>query len=267
MSQYDFNKYCDAPKLTKEIRASAIIIALDYITTSTTTTSVFFKADLSSGDQTILGNLITAHNSTPEPPVETLYDSDGAQIIKPKTTRAGWHYEPRSIDFTTAKYNSHYNKKHNGGTIASGTDYGDAQLKFYNASDVELVKGAEETAEEFQLRLSNDCTKTYLDWQPTYTMDIIGGMLQVYEAPTQDAYVWAIIAPDIPEAWGGSVPFLAGGFNLKFFKGGTIEHFDGRGVKEIKPDFVLNTNKFRIIVKHQPGVQLRLQLYFEHFKA
>ena len=267
MTQYDYNEYCDAHKLTREIGASAIVTALDHITTSANTTAVVFKAELSSGDETILDGLVTAHDNTPEAPIETLYDSDGAQIIKTKTTRAGWHYEPRSIDFLTSVYNSHYNRKHNGGDIDSGTDYGDAVMKFYNASDTELVKGGEESVEDFQIRLTANCTKTYLDWQPTYIMDIIGGMLQVLQAPTERAYVWAIIAPDIPEAYGGSVPFLAGGFNLQFFKAGNIEHFVGRGVKEIVPDFVYNTNKFRIIVKHPTGVQIGLQLYFEHFKA
>lgn len=194
-------------------------------------------------------------------------DSDGALLSRVKTTKSGWHYEPRSINFVTCKPSSHYNRKHNGGSIAAGTDYGDAVLRLWDASDVELVKGAEESAEDFQTRVTANCTKTCLDWHPTYQLEIVGGMLQVLEPPTTDAYMWAIIAPDIPEAYGGSVPFLAGGFNLKFFKSGSIEHYDGRSAKLINPDFVYNSSKFRIVVKHEPGVQIGIQVYFEHFRA
>lgn len=267
MSQYDFNKYCDAKKLTKEIQASEITVALDYITTTASTTSVFFKATLNSGEITELGDLVTAHNSTPEAPVEVQYDADGAVLSRVKTTKTGWHYEPRSINFVTCKPSSHYNRKHNGGSIAASTDYGDAVLRFWDTSDTELIKGAEESAEDFQTRVTANCTKTCLDWHPTYALEIVGGMLQILEPPTSDAYMWAIIAPDIPEAYGGNVPFLAGGFNLKFFKSGSIEHYDGRSAKMINPDFVDNSSKFRIVVKHEAGVQIGIQVYFEHFRG
>lgn len=194
-------------------------------------------------------------------------DADGAVISRGKATKTGWHYEPRSINFVTSIASSHYNRKHNGGAILAGTDYGDASLKFFDTNDVQLVKTESETNEEFQARLTSLCVKTCLDWQPAYEIEIIGGMLQVFQPPTTDAYMWAIIAPDIPEAYGGSVPFLAGGFNLKFFKNGSIEHYDGRSAKFISPDFVYNSNKFRIIVKHNAGVEIGIQVYFEHFRA
>lgn len=194
-------------------------------------------------------------------------DADGALLSRVKTTKAGWHYEPRSINFVTGKPSSHYNRRHNGGSIMAGTDYGDAILRFWNASDVELIKGVEESDVDFQTRVASDCTKSCLDWHPTYSMEIVGGMLQIFEPPTTDAYMWAIIAPDIPEAYGGSVPFLAGGFNLKFFKSGSIEHYDGRSAKLINPDFVYHSSKFRIVVKHEVGVQIGIQVYFEHFRA
>lgn len=194
-------------------------------------------------------------------------DSDGALLSRVKTTKSGWHYEPRSIDFVTCKPLSHYNRKHDGGTIAAGSDYGDCVLRFWDASNTELIKGVEESAEDFQTRVSENCTKTCLDWHPTYEMEIVGGMLQILEAPTTDAYMWAIIAPDIPEEYGGSVPFLAGGFNLKFFKSGSIEHYDGRSSKKITPDFVYNSSKFRIVVKHNAGVEIGVQVYFEHFRG
>lgn len=196
----------------------------------------------------------------------TLVDSDGAQITKPKTTNTGWHYEPRSIDYETGKYNSQYNRKHNGDGMYDGTDYGDAWLTFLDAAGDVIVKGEGELDAAFQARLDTNCVTTFLDWHANYSFDIIGGMLQTI-APEVTAYMWAIIAPDIPEAYGGSVPFLAGGFNLKFFDGKIVEKFDGRGVKRITPDFVYNSSKFRIIIKHPAGLRIPVQVYFEHFKA
>lgn len=215
----------------------------------------------------------TINNQPREIIVNGPKDTDGSSIVKTKTTRTGWHYEPRSIDFISAKVGSKYNRKHNTGLIDTGTSYGDASLRFFDESLVEIVSGFHgvsgfsETADEYQLRVTENCAVTYLDWQPTYEMDIIGGMLQILEPPPERAYMWAIVAPDIPEVYGGNVPFLAGGFNLQYFKSGDLFSFNGRGVKSIAPDFVYNSNKFRIIVKHAVGRQIGIQVYFEHFKA
>lgn len=60
-----FNKFCSSDRLTKEIQESPITVALDYITTTASTTDVFFKAVLSESEQTTLNNIINAHNATP----------------------------------------------------------------------------------------------------------------------------------------------------------------------------------------------------------
>jgi hypothetical protein len=65
-TKYSYAKECDSPRLTQEISASAILTALDRIE-RVTTTDVWFKDALSSGDQTILDGLITAHVNTALP--------------------------------------------------------------------------------------------------------------------------------------------------------------------------------------------------------
>ena len=98
-------------------------------------------------------------------------------------------------------------------------------------------------------------------------MDIIGGILMVKNAPTADAYLWTIVAPDIPEGSGGSVPNVAGGWNLSFFNNKETIQINGRGSKSIVYDPVYNTNKFGMVVKHAAGEQISLQMVYEHFKA
>lgn len=59
--QYDFVKAVNVDQLTQEIRNSAIVTALDYISVLGNDVSIFFKATLSGGDQTILNSLVSAH--------------------------------------------------------------------------------------------------------------------------------------------------------------------------------------------------------------
>jgi hypothetical protein len=219
-------------------------------------------ADLADFNANFLATVIADANK-----VLTTTDSDGASLIRVKTTKPGWHYEPRSLDFYSSKLNSLYNRKEDGGGIDDGTDYGDASLKFYNASDTELVQGGSETDVDFQIRLDAGCVKTALDWQSTYDFDIIGGSLQLKNEPTDRAYVWCTIAPDIAPNLGGSVPYFAGGINLEFFKAGSSMAFDGRGIKSFLYDPVYNSNKVRFIIKHKAGEQLGLQIMIDQFKA
>ncbi len=198
-------------------------------------------------------------------------DADGTPLTHTKHTKTGWHYEPRSLDFVTSKHLSLYNRKHDGNTMSDGTDYGDATLKFYDDAGVELsyqqTGHEEETDGQFQTRLSMYCVRSIMDWQPTYDMDIIGGILMVRGAPVVDTYMWTIVAPDIPEFMGGSVPHVAGGWNLSFFTANDKIIVNGRGSKTIVYDPVYNSNKFRTVVKHAVGAQIGLQMVYEHFKA
>jgi hypothetical protein len=77
-------------KLVDEIRASAIVTALERITHTGDSISIVFKAPLSAGDKTLLdgdttgpaGGLIAAHDNTPSVPTPTtkLLDGSGAVV-------------------------------------------------------------------------------------------------------------------------------------------------------------------------------------------
>lgn len=211
------------------------------------------------------------HKSTYNAQISPPTDSDNSPIQRPKTTKTGWHFEPRSIDFITSKYGTMYNRKHNGNGIDDGTDYGDAVMKFFDGSGNELSfqqTGYEtETEAEFQTRLDGGCVRTQIDWQATYDMDVIGGLMRIKNVPVDRAYFWAIVAPDIPEASGGSVPFIAGGRALHMLGENDKVTCDGRGIKTFLYDPVYNSNKFRIVVKHGVGVKINLEVVFEHYRG
>jgi len=59
--EYNFTKLVNTDQLTQEIRTSVIVTALDYIDLDGTALSIFFKATLSGGDETILNQIVSAH--------------------------------------------------------------------------------------------------------------------------------------------------------------------------------------------------------------
>lgn len=207
-------------------------------------------------------NYQSAANTTLDP-----RDSDGSIINKTKTTRTGWHYEPRSLDFRTSKRASLYNRSYDGNTIADGTDLGDATIKFFDDSGAELVQGGGESDGDYQTRLTGNCVRTQIDWQPDHDIDIIGGAFILENKPSSDTYAWLTIAPDLPQNLGGPVPHFQGGFNLSFFDAGKLIQFDGRGSKTVLYDPVYNSNVFRYLVKHPVGEQIGIQLIYDLFRG
>jgi len=68
MTSYSYTKIVNSDDLTAKIEASAIVSALDHIDTSGNSLTIWFKEDLSSGDHTILDNLIANYSYTPPTP-------------------------------------------------------------------------------------------------------------------------------------------------------------------------------------------------------
>jgi hypothetical protein len=65
-SEYDFTQSpCEITSLTAAIQGSSIVTALDYITIYGNEVAVFFKAPLSTGDQTTLAALVAANTGVP----------------------------------------------------------------------------------------------------------------------------------------------------------------------------------------------------------
>lgn len=210
---------------------------------------------------------INPEPSAPIVKIDTPEDADGRQLVRVATTNAGWIYSPRSLDFYTAKYNSLYNKDHEGAGIDDSVDMGDTIQRFFDQSGLELIKGSNESAEDFQIRLSQNCIKTVVDFEPQYDIDIYGAKLMVKTSPMGRAYFWAIVAPDIPKAYGGSIPFMGGGWNLQMIEPRHICESDGKSSKTIHYDSVYHSGKIRLLVKHELGEVFGMQVLLEYYKA
>lgn len=66
MKKFTYNKNVNPTLLTKEIQASSISAALDYISTYGNMVDVFFKTDLINNDEDILNEIIEDHQNIPD---------------------------------------------------------------------------------------------------------------------------------------------------------------------------------------------------------
>jgi len=181
---------------------------------------------------------------------KTFTDSNGIPLARTKITKSGWHFQLHGTEFLTSKLNSTYNKD------KAGNDLGYTTLKFYNASDVELVAGT-------QAELDSNCVKTVFTWEADQDIDIIGGILEQPTPPNSDVRMWATAIPDLPTP-NGSVPFTQGGINLRYISGNL--DLDGKTAKTLPYNNTYHTNKFEILVKHGVGVQCPIHMLFKLFR-
>lgn len=81
------NHAVDSPRLRQEIIDSAIVTAFDYIGTADDTCSIWFKAALSAGDQTLLDGIVAAHSgeALPSSPMP-IYEALPSGAPAPRTT-------------------------------------------------------------------------------------------------------------------------------------------------------------------------------------
>ena len=61
------NNKVDSSKLIKEIQGASITVAVDYINADASNCTVFFKANISAGEETTLDGLVAAHDGDPLP--------------------------------------------------------------------------------------------------------------------------------------------------------------------------------------------------------
>lgn len=178
-------------------------------------------------------------------------DGDGVAFNRIKITHSGWHFQLYGMEFETAKKDSEVN------TDVDGTDLGHLSLKFYDSNDQELTA---------QIDITASCVKTVADWEPTWDYEIIGGTFRQISVPASDVIFNCVAVPDLTAEQGGSVPF-ANNVNLRFV--GTEDHIraDGRSPKQLAYDAVYHTNKLRFIIRHTTGLQHKIQLQMEVYRA
>lgn len=197
-------------------------------------------------------------------------DEEDKPYVRVSATKLNWYYSPRSLDFYSGKAGSLYNRKSDGPRIEDGTDYGDAWMKFYQAGEygveTEMVQGANETDEEFQARLDAYCTKTVVEFENDEAIDIWGAKLSISHTPTNRAYLWCVAVPDVPYEYGGSKPFMGGGMNLKLMAPLQVVQFDAKTSKELHYSADYHTNKIAIVIKHEAGENIGIQMIFDYYE-
>lgn len=199
----------------------------------------------SGADQT---DFETNYKSLGNKTVESV-DVDGAQILRPKAAKSGWTYLLCPIEFTTAKLNSISATKYDNSNRAGIT------YKIYDSNDVEITTSQNE----------GSAVKTVIDFEPSFDYEIIGGHLQQHTKPTSNIRLWIVGVPDISEQSGGSKE-MVGGINLKFIDPSDKVNADGRVSKYMKQHQTLHTNKLRMILRHDAGVQHEVMMILEMFK-
>lgn len=247
VTQYDYTKEAEPAQLKLEIENSAIVTALDRVDlVGNDGLQVFFKEALSSGDETILDGLVTAHVPSVAPGVSLVEingpkDVDGSPMTRVKMFKSGVAVRFHFFGITTAKYSGaiHHKKSDN------STDFGYLTSKIYDASDVEITSSANE----------GSAVKTVLDFEPpNLDYEIIAGKFYQSAPPATDIYVHVVAVPDIPEASGGSINFCSNA-NLKRMPSGIAFETDGRVPKKMVYNASLHLSKMRIIFFHDAGVQ------------
>lgn len=180
-------------------------------------------------------------------------DTDGVPLSRTKITQSGWHFQAHTFEFCTATLSSTHSKD------IDDSDLGFLSIKYYDASDVELVAGT-------QAELDSDCVKTVVDWEADFNYEIIGGTLYQSTMPTTDVRLWIQAVPDLTHAQGGSIPFVEGGLNLKHMGTGSVMDLDGKTPKLMSYNATYHTNKFRFVIRHNTGINHELMVVFKIFE-
>jgi len=179
-------------------------------------------------------------------------DEQGRQVNRVAAGSKGWSYLAHPFEFETSKIGSGYAKDY------LGNDRGDLGLKFYKADGTEVTNSADESL----------ITKTVLTWSPNYDYELISGSIRQLATATSDVRLWVI--GGITDLGGAYVKEFAGGLNLRYIGQDEEIKTDGRAAKYMKKTITgvpYNANKIQIIVKHDAGIQHKIMIILEYFRA
>jgi hypothetical protein len=185
----------------------------------------------------------TNYKSTANLKIEDI-DSQGRQILRVAAGQSGWVYTAHPIEFETAKLGSLFEKNY------LNSSRGVSSIKFYDTNNESTI------------------VKTVVLFKPPYDYELISGNLQQIAAPTSDVRIWVI--GGIIELGGAYVKEFAGGINMAFYGANESVKTDGRAAKYMKKDIVgvpYQANQLQVIVTHGAGVQHKLMLTLEYFRA
>lgn len=179
-------------------------------------------------------------------------DEQGRQIIRAAAGQKGWVYFAHPIEFQTAKLDSLFEK------TSSGANRSISSIKFYDTNNVEVTDAQYEST----------IVKTVVLFKPSYDYELIAGSIQQIQSPITDVRIWVL--GGIVELGSAYMKEFAGGINMAFYGANEPVKTDGRSAKYMKKDIVgvpYQANQLQIIVTHEAGIQHKLSLTLEYFRA
>lgn len=225
------------------------------------------RMDKNPSDTTDLLDFTTNYKDTSNNAISSIQSDERKQIVLMSMTNSDWHYEPRALDFYTAKYNSLYNRDCSGNGIDGGTDYADGWIVFKDASGNIFDRNNYQSDEDYQTDLTQSCVQTEMYFEPAHDFEIFGAILNIKSRPLGRAYLWVTAVPDIPSEYGGCIPFMGGGLNLSFLPDAAVIKYDAKTGSRLNYNFDYHTNKLAMIVKHSAGEEIGIQIVYEFYKA
>lgn len=195
----------------------------------------------------------TADSDDFEDNFKALCNIPEAFLTRITTCRVGNTLHERYISFTTSSQDSYDN-----------TDYNNVNIGDIVYTMKKWVSGSPVTT-----TVNSECEETWIDWEPSYDIEIMGGLLDVpTELSGSNDNAWEVhivAAPDVPVAYGGCIQLVTNP-RLKWSKGRQIGVDAALNPKVIKYDPVYHSGKIRTILKHPAGAQTEFQLNFKVFR-
>jgi hypothetical protein len=173
--------------------------------------------------------------------------------IRLTTCKIGRALHDRYISFTTSHQNNYDN------TDYKDVDFGDVTY-YMKRKD---APGVWTTTTDYL-----ECDETWIDWEPLYTYEIMGGHLDVPDELIGDPNLWEchiVAVPDVPAAYGGCITLIANP-RLKWKRNKTVDVDANLNPKEMRYDATYHTGKIRTIIKHPRSARIEFQLNLKLFK-
>jgi hypothetical protein len=260
-TKYTYSKVVAPDTLEFQIRNSQITVALDNtpgagIQATPSSVDIWFRATLSSNDESILTALINNHVAIPLLYQGEPTDADGAKIQRPKAAKAGFAFQFHTTEFTTAGMTSSYSGYRNEALnpiTRQRTDLGFTTIKFYDENGTQLTEPPQMT----------NAVWTVVDWETNHDMEIVGSVLLQRAAPDQPVILWSHLAPGIV-----NYPFMQGGLDLSIMPADHVIDMDGKVSKYLSATLPIpGCNKIRLTLFHPAGYQYTGQVAFMFYKA
>jgi hypothetical protein len=181
--------------------------------------------------------------------------ADGRMVSVHSIVKYTKNFSLRAFSFQTSTPSSMHN-------CSPTAAMGDVTMKCYDGSGTDVTSSP------------STAVKTVLDLEPSFLYEVIGGWVDIPDASRtaiatdgpQTWYMSAIGVPDVPGAYGGSIPFVHEVDLALIPTGSSHVVSDGRATSLMIPNGTYHTGKLRWIVKHPTGAARWFQILVETFQ-